>query len=62
MAKSTSSSAFRKIDIDQYCEYNYKEDEPDQGGPLGPDENEVITLLKQYPFYTEIENYSVNLN
>lgn len=53
MAKSTTSSAFRKIDIDQYCEDNYKEEDADQGGPIGaigPDETEVITLLNQYPF------------
>lgn len=51
MAKNTSSSAFRKIDVDQYCEDNYKEDEVDQGGPTGPDENEVINLLNKYPFF-----------
>ncbi|CAH0557686.1 unnamed protein product [Brassicogethes aeneus] len=46
MAKNTSSSAFRKIDIDQYNEDNFKEDETDQGGPQGPDETEVNNLLK----------------
>lgn len=52
MAKNTSSSAFRKIDVDQYSEDNYKEDEAiDQSGPTGPDENEVISLLNKYPFY-----------
>ncbi|GLV41480.1 Actin-related protein 2/3 complex subunit 5 [Carabus blaptoides fortunei] len=50
MAKCTLSSAFRKIDIDQYCEDNFKEDEADLGGSLGPDETEIITLLNQYPF------------
>lgn len=50
MAKNTSSSAFRKIDVDQYCEDNFKEEEADQGGPTGPDENEVISLLNKYPF------------
>lgn len=50
MAKNTSSSAFRKIDVDQYCEDNFKEDEADQGGPTGPDENEVVSLLNKYPF------------
>ncbi|CAH1369494.1 unnamed protein product [Tenebrio molitor] len=47
MAKNTSSSAFRKIDVDQYCEDNFKEDDGDQGGPTGPDENEVNSLLQK---------------
>nr|CAI5848344.1 unnamed protein product [Callosobruchus analis] len=51
MAKNTRSSAFRKIDVDQYSEDNYKEDEPDSGPMLGPDENEVNTLLQKYPFF-----------
>lgn len=49
MAKNTFSSAFRKIDVDQYCEDNFKEDETDSG-LVGPDENEVNTLLQKYPF------------
>lgn len=65
MAKNTSSSAFRKIDVDQYCEDNFKEDEPDQGGPTGPvtgpDENEINSLLQKYPFllliFTAITNF-----
>lgn len=54
MAKNTSSSAFRKIDVDQYCEDNFKEEDADQGGPAGPDENEVLNLLNKYPFYQEV--------
>lgn len=52
MAKNTSSSAFRKIDVDQYNEDNFKEDEADQGssGTIVPDEAEINTLLNQYPF------------
>ncbi|KAI5641512.1 ARP2/3 complex 16 kDa subunit (p16-Arc) domain-containing protein [Phthorimaea operculella] len=50
MAKNTSSSAFRKIDIDQYNEDNFKEDEADQSGPTGPDEGEVSALLNQGRF------------
>jgi actin related protein 2/3 complex, subunit 5 len=46
MAKNTSSSAFRKIDVDQYNEDNFKEDEADSG-PVGPDENEINALLTQ---------------
>lgn len=49
MAKNTFSSAFRKIDVDQYCEDNFKEDETDSGS-VGPDENEVNSLLQKYPF------------
>lgn len=51
MAKNTSSSAFRKIDVDQYNEDNFKEDDADQGGPTGPDESEILGLLNKYPFF-----------
>lgn len=51
MAKNTSSSAFRKIDVDQYNEDNFKEEDADQGGPTGPDENEILALLNKYPFF-----------
>lgn len=54
MAKNTLSSAFRKIDIDQYCEDNFKEDDGDQGGPAGPDEGEVNGFLQKYPFVFKI--------
>ncbi|KPJ15154.1 Actin-related protein 2/3 complex subunit 5 [Papilio machaon] len=52
MAKNTSSSAFRKIDIDQYNEDNFKEDETESSGPTGPDEGEIGGLLNQYPFHS----------
>ncbi|KAJ8680245.1 hypothetical protein QAD02_016032 [Eretmocerus hayati] len=47
--KDTSGTAFRKIDVDQYNENNFKEEEADGGvaGPTGPDENEVLSLLSQ---------------
>ncbi|KAL3218070.1 hypothetical protein MRX96_006050 [Rhipicephalus microplus] len=43
MSKNTESSAFRKIDIDQYNEDNYKEEEglDAQSPPAGPDEQEL---------------------
>lgn len=47
MAKNTASSAFRKIDVDQYNEDNFREDDPDFGGPGGPDENEISGLMNQ---------------
>lgn len=47
--KDTSSSTFRKIDVDQYSDNNFKEEDADGGaaGPTGPDENEILTLLSQ---------------
>jgi len=47
MAKNTSSSEFRKIDVDQFNEDNFKEDDADQGGPTGPDDSEITLLLNQ---------------
>lgn len=62
--KDTSASAFRKIDVDQYSDNNFKEEDADAGstGPTGPDENEILTLLSQYPFshnfvYTHTHTY-----
>ncbi|XP_055299274.1 actin-related protein 2/3 complex subunit 5-C [Sitodiplosis mosellana] len=47
MAKNTSSSAFRKINVDQYNEDNFKEDEIDSNGTVytGPDDAEITKLL-----------------
>lgn len=52
--KDTLGSAFRKIDVDQYNENDFKEEDADGGttAPTGPDENEVMTLLSQYPLQT----------
>lgn len=49
MAKNTSSSAFRKIDVDQYNEDNFREDEADSA-VAQLDENEITTLLTQGKF------------
>lgn len=50
MAKNTSSSAFRKIDVDQYNEDNFEEDDVDTNVTgVGIDENEITKLLAQYP-------------
>jgi len=49
MAKNTRSAAFRKIDVDEFNEDNYKEDEPVelQTPVSGPDEREIAQLLSQ---------------
>lgn len=53
MSKNTANSAFRKIDVDQYNEDNYKEEEcgESQSPPVGPDEKEISNFLNQYPFH-----------
>lgn len=53
MATNTLSAAFRKIDVDQYNEDNYREDEVvESQSPLtGPDEAEVNQLLNQWVCY-----------
>lgn len=47
MAKNTSSSAFRKINVDQYNEDNFKEDEIDSNGTVytGPDDADITKLI-----------------
>lgn len=46
MAKNTNSSAFRKINVDEYNEDNFKDDENQENQQLGGiDENEINQLL-----------------
>ncbi|XP_047515768.1 actin-related protein 2/3 complex subunit 5-B [Pieris napi] len=60
MAKNTSSSAFRKIDIDQYNEDNFREDEAEQSIPAGPDEGEVCSLLNQGKYVDALKHVLTN--
>lgn len=48
MSENTRSSAFRKIDVDQF---NFKDDEQSeyQSPTAIPDESEITTLINQYP-------------
>ncbi|KAK4811383.1 hypothetical protein QYF61_000567 [Mycteria americana] len=49
MARSTLSSRFRRLDIDQYDENRFVE-EPEEAAAAGPDAGpEVEALLRQYP-------------
>lgn len=50
MSENTRSSAFRKIDVDQFNE-NFKDDEQSeyQSPTAIPDESEITTLINQYP-------------
>lgn len=59
--KDSTASAFRKIDVDQYSDNNFREEDADGGigGPTGSDENEILTLLSQYPFNELLSTYNI---
>ena len=62
MAKNTLSSAFRKIDVDQYNEDNFKEDDQNemQSSPVGPDECEVTQMISQGKYYEALRTVLSN--
>ena len=47
MAKNTSSSEFRRIDVDQYNEDNFKEEDVEVTLPAGVDEETIINLVNK---------------
>lgn len=51
--KDVTGTGFRKIDIDEYSENGFQDEENDGGaiGPTGPDESEILQLLTQYPLH-----------
>jgi len=53
MAKNTSSSAFRRVDVDQYTEGKYEEDALTDDGVNGPNDMEIQAMLAQYPLKFE---------
>jgi len=56
MAKNTRSSEFRRVDVDQYLDEKYRDDDGDEEGAakngtagIGPNNADVQDLLTQYP-------------
>lgn len=47
MAKNTSSSEFRLIDVDQYNEDNFREEDVEVSLPAGIDEETVVNLINK---------------
>ena len=51
MSKAGQSRAFRKVDVDQFDEDKYEEqDDENEQSFGGPNESDVNGLLAQYPF------------
>ena len=52
MAKATASVQFRKINVDEYNEDNYVEDDVTTGSDVqGPNEAEITAFINQYLLY-----------
>ena len=47
MSKNTENNAFRTVDVDQYNEDNYKEEEVAEPTVVGANESEINGLLAQ---------------
>uniref|UniRef100_A0A3Q3K5K6 Actin-related protein 2/3 complex subunit 5 n=1 Tax=Monopterus albus TaxID=43700 RepID=A0A3Q3K5K6_MONAL len=49
MSKATLSARFRRVDVDEYDENKFVDEEEGGENQLGPDETEVDSLIRQYP-------------
>ena len=49
MAKNTGNTQFRKLNVSPYSDESDGEDQAVEGGAEGPNENEVNSLMTQYP-------------
>lgn len=56
MSKNTGASKFRRVDVDQYDDDRFQ-DEDNDVTEQGPNEGEVTTLLTQYPLQILIVHF-----
>ncbi|XP_071947409.1 actin-related protein 2/3 complex subunit 5-C-like [Antedon mediterranea] len=51
MSKNTGSSMFRKVDVDEFDENKFQDDQVEGQDSSGPDESEIQRLLNKYPLF-----------
>ncbi|KAK1786310.1 hypothetical protein P4O66_018006, partial [Electrophorus voltai] len=62
MSKNTVSDRFRKVDVDEYDENKFVDEEDGGENQIGPDEAEVDSLIRQYPFSASFRTVSLALH
>lgn len=59
MAKNTLSSEFRQLDVDQYNEDNFREEDGEVTLPAGVDEETVINLMNKGQWHAHTTLFSM---